>query len=465
MKLLRLMRCAFIALTFSQFLSVTGAQAQTQVRHTIIAASGDVAPAGGKYNGFLNTLAVNARGQVTFDTRLGGPSTTGVFVNDGTTTSAIALGGNPDPTAGNFNFVSTPFLTTRGDVIFDTGTSIFRSDGKRNVAVVQNGDAAPGGGSLVQTSHAVNSQGLIAFGAFVTGGVINEGIFRNEGSHTIPIALDGTPAPTGGTFLFFSTPVIDERGRVAFFAGTTGGSADFGIYRGDGENIATIFAANQPVPGGGTFVDFGEPVINKHGQVLALANLDNAAGPFGVIVGDGTDTVAIAISGQAAPKGGIYATDVALQFLGRVLNDRGQVAFAAFLKGGTSQSGIFRGDGITTTAIALQGTAAAGTTGTFASFGDIKIGDDGQVAFIATLTAGVGGVDASNNMGIWVGTSEMDLHLVVRSGQVIAGKTLARPLSLGPRQINSERPIVWLGRFGGNSTAIVSSDIDRESDQ
>ena len=460
MKLLRLVSCAFIALMLSQFLTVTRVRAQVQ--HTIIAASGDAAPAGGNYNGFLNTLAVNARGQVTFDTRLGGPSTTGVFVFDGTTTSAIALGGNLDPTAGNFNFVSNPFITTRGDVIFDSGTGIFRGDGKRNVAVVQNGDAAPGGGSLTKTSHAVNSQGLVAFGAFVTGGVINEGIFRNDGSRTIPIAVDGTSAPTGGTFLFFSTPVMDDLGRVAFFAGTTGGSADFGIYRGDGQNITTIFAANQPVPGGGTFVDFGEPVINKHGQVLALANLDNAVGPFGVVVGDGTDTVAIAISGQAAPKGGIYSTSVALQFLGRVLNDRGQVAFAAFLTGGTSQSGIFRGDGITTTPIALQGTAAPGTTGTFASFGDIKIGNDGRVVFIATLTSGIGGVDSSNNTGIWAGTSETDLHLVARAGQLIGAKSLARPLRLGPCEINSERPIVWLGRFADNSTAIVSSDVNGE---
>jgi hypothetical protein len=53
---------------------------------------------------------------------------------------------------------------------------------------------------------------------------------------------------------------------------------------------------------------------------------------------------------------------------------------------------------------------------------------------------------------------------VARSGQVIAGKTLTRPLSLGPRQINSERPIVWIGRFAGNSTAIVSSDVGEDSD-
>lgn len=463
MKVPRLICCAVIALTLSQFLSVTSVLAQ--VRHTIIAASGDAAPAGGNYVGFLNTLAVNARGQLAFDARLGGPSATGVFVSNGITTSAIALGGNPDPTAGNFSFVSTPFITTRGDVIFNTDTGIFRSDDRRTVALVQNGDAAPGGGTLIPTAYAANSQGLIALGAFVTDGVSTEGVFRNDGTHTIAIALDGTPAPTGGTFLFFSSPVIDEDGQVTFFAGTTGGSADFGIYRGDGENITTIFAANQTAPGGGTFVDFGEPVTNKHGQVLVLGSLDNGAGPFGLILGDGTDAIAIALSGHAAPEGGAYATAVPIQFFGSVLNDRGQAAFGAFLTGGASHSGVFRGDGTTTTPIALEGTAAAGTTGTFASFGDIKIGNDGLVVFIATLTPGVGGVDLSNNIGIWAGTSKTDVHLLARTGQLIAGKTLTRPLRLGPLQINSERPIVWLGRFADNSTAIVSSDANGESDQ
>src|SRR5262249_38540982 len=146
-----------------------------------------------------------------------------------------------------------------------------------------------------------------------------------------------------------------------------------------------------------------------------------------------------------------------------ILNARGQAAFEVLLTGGASRSGIFRGDGATTTPIALQGTAAAGTTGTFASFGDVKMGKDGRVAFIGTLTQGVGGVDASNNMGIWVGTSAMDLHLLVRTGQIIAGKTLTKPLSLGQLEIN-ERTVVWLGRFSGNSTAIVFSDLDGGSD-
>jgi hypothetical protein len=111
--------CALITLT----LAATGVRAQ--VTHTVIAASGDAAPAGGNYTTLPDAPALNARGQMAFDAVLGGPSTRGVFLSDGITTASIALSGNPDPAAGNFNFVSTPFLTTRGDVIFTTDTGFF----------------------------------------------------------------------------------------------------------------------------------------------------------------------------------------------------------------------------------------------------------------------------------------------------------------------------------------------------
>jgi hypothetical protein len=458
---------AQIALTLTLFLSA--ADAQAQVRHTIIAASGDAAPAGGNYLGFFSTPASNVGGQVAFDAFLGGPSRLGVFIGRGTTTSAIALGGDPDPAAANFGFVIAPFLTTLGEVIFITETGFFRGDGRRAIPLVQSGDPAPGGGSLdLGEGYAANSLGGIAYRTLVTGGVAAQGIFRSDSTRTIVIALDTTVPPTGGTFSLLGQPVIDERGEVAFFAAMTGGSADFAIFRGDGENLTTIFAANQPAPGGGTFRDFGTPVINKHGQVLSFAFLNNELRPLGFFLGDGRDAVAIALAGEAAPKGGSYCRpgDLgcpnAVQFFGRTLNDRGQVAFSVFLTGGGSRSGIFRGDGATTTPIALEGTAAPGTTGTFDSFGEMTIGEDGRVAFIGTLALGVGGVDASNNMGIWVGTSETDLHLVARTGQVIAGKTLTRPEALGQLQMSGS-PVVWRGRFSGFSSAIVSSDLDGES--
>jgi hypothetical protein len=439
--------CALIALMLAQFSWTAGAQAEAT--HTIIAASGAAAPAGGTFRFFLN-VALNARGQVAFDAGLGGPSTSGVFVNDGMTTSVIALGGDPDPAAGNFSSVFAPSITTRGDVIFTTFDAVFRSDGKTTLPLMQNGDAAPGGGNLILSSIPVaNSRGSIAYLAAVTGSDSTLGIFRNDGSQTVAIARDNTFAPTGGTFVFFAGPVIDKHDRVAFFAGTTG-STDFGIYRGDGQTTTTIFAANQSAPGGGTFLDFSDPAINKHGEVLAVALLQG--GGSGLFLGDGIDAVAIARSGDAAPQGGNYA----IFFAPLILNDRGQAAFDVLLTGGASRSGIFRGDGVVTTPIALQGTAAPGTTGTFDSFQDITMGKDGTVAFIGNLTLGVGGVDTSNNMGIWVGTSDTDLGLVARTGQIIGGKTLIRPESLAQLEMN-EGPVVWRGRFSGPSAAIVSS--------
>ena len=435
--------CALIILTLAQLLAATSAHAQ--VTHTVIAAQGDAAPVGGNYGSFINTLALNARGQVAFDVFLSGPSTAGVFVNDGRTTSPTALAD-----ATNFGFVFGPSLANNGSVTFDTDTGIFRNDGTRTVPLMQNGVTAPGGGNLsLSGTHVANSHGVIAYRAFVTGDVSTQGIFRNDDDHITEIARDNTGAPTGGTFIFFSVPAINDDGQVVFFAETTGGSADFAIYRGDGESISTIFAANQSAPGGDTFVDFSDPLINKRSQVLALGVLENGTGLF---LGDGVNTRAIALSGQAAPEGGNYR-----DFSGsHILNDHNQVAFEARLIG-ASRSGVFRWDNAIITPIALAGKAAAGTTGTFDTFGDMKMGQDGTVAFIATLTVGVGGVDASNNIGIWVGTSQTDLRLVARTGENIGGRTLTRPLSLGQLEFNN-RPIVWFGRFAGNTTAIVSSD-------
>ena len=109
MNLYRFMSCSpavsvFVVLAVVQLVSATGVQAQ--VRHTIIAASGEAAPAGGTYGNFLNTISLNARGEVAFDVRLGGPSTSGVFVSNGATTQAIAA--VPAQTAANQITWTTP---------------------------------------------------------------------------------------------------------------------------------------------------------------------------------------------------------------------------------------------------------------------------------------------------------------------------------------------------------------------
>ena len=427
--------------------------------HSIVAAAGAPAPAGGNYLMFLHAR-LNDRPEVAFDAILGGPSHSGVFVGDGRRTTTIALGGNPDPATGNFGFVNDPFITPNGNVVFDVNlNSAFRSNRKEAVPLVQIGDPAPGGGTLMpQAGYVANDGGAIAYWAPVSDSTATQGIFRTDGTETVAIARDDIGAPTGGSFTLLGAPVINNRGEVAFFAEMSGGVADFGIFRGDGGDLTPVFVANQVAPGGGTFTDFGEPVINAHGQVAARCFLANNASVSGLFVGDGTNAVAIAFEGQPAPKGGNYG-----QFAAPTrLNDRGEVAFPVLMTGGTSSLGIFRGNGERTTAVALAGTLAPGTTGTFEAFGNIKLGIDGRVAFIATLAVGVGGVDFSNNRGIWIGNSDEDLQLVVRTGEVIDGNVLTGlPTdSAGFNEFDmNENALVWIGSFQSTGRAVVFSQI------
>ena len=437
---------ALAASTAWPFAQVSSA-ANVNVRHTVLAATGQASPIGGNYLPFsFSNLSLNAQHEVAFDAVVGAPSfTAGVFVNDGKTTATVALG------------ATNPSITLNGDVLFDVnGSDTYKSDGKTIIPIVRDGDPAPGGGTLTPTGRVTNDHGVIAYGAILSGSNGTQGIFRSDAGQTVAIARDDINAPTGGVFTLLGNPVINDRGQVAFYSNMSGGSGDFGIFRGDGSELKPVFVANQIAPGGATFEDFSNPVINRSGQVAASASLTNGTSDFGLFVGDGNNSIAIALGGQAAPKGGNYSTGF---FLPLRINDSGEVGFFAGLSdGGTRRSGLFRGNGEFTTPIAISGTNAPGTTGTFDSFRDFQLLNDGRIAFIATLTFGVGGVNASNNMGIWIGTSDEDLQLVVRTGDAIDGRVLTRlpQFGQGNQFVINENDVVWVGTFG-TTKAIVSS--------
>jgi hypothetical protein len=70
----------------------------------------------------------------------------------------------------------------------------------------------------------------------------------------------------------------------------------------------------------------------------------------------------------------------------------------------------------------------------------------------------------TNNRGIWVGTSDADLQLVVRTGQVIDGKVLTRlPAIFGQFAMN-EDGVAWIGSFGPRTTAVVFSRIGSQAE-
>src|SRR5689334_14849642 len=214
---------ASMALPFAQISSA----ANVKVRHTVIAATGEASPIGGNYLLFSFTnVSLNARHEVGFDATVGAPSfTTGVFVNDGKTTSTVALGANPDPAGPRFGSVFNPFITPNGNVFFDAnGSDTYVSDGKTFVPVVRDGDAAPGGGTLSPIGRVTNDHGVSAYGAFLSGSTGTQGVFRSDEKQTVAIARDDVNAPTGGQFTLFTNPVINDRGQVAFYSNMSGGS-------------------------------------------------------------------------------------------------------------------------------------------------------------------------------------------------------------------------------------------------
>ena len=446
---------ALTVLAFTQILSAEGAKCR--VRHTIVAASGDAAPAGGNYLifSFINA-SLNARHSVAFDAFISGqPPTSGIFVRDGKTTSTVALGANPDPAAPSFGTVMDPFITNNGEVVFNGDLGVFRSNGRSIVPLVRIGDPVPGVGTLASLlgARAVNDRGAIAYAAGVSGAAAGQVIFRADGARTTTIARDDVDPPTGGKFTALLTLDMNNRGQVAFKSEMTGGSADNGVFRGEGGRLTPIFVTNQIAPGGATFQDFSIPEINEQGQVATIGLLTNGASNAGMFVGDGRETVAIALDGQPAPKGGNYSILESFK-----LNDRGEVAFLSRLTG--ASSGVFRGNGKRTTTLALAGTSAPGTTGVFQSFGDVlELENDGRVAFVAQLATGVGGVDSSNNLGIWVGTSEEDLKLLVRTGDNIDGKVLTNlpffDITGHPLDMNGN-DVLWRGSFGAVKAFVLS---------
>jgi hypothetical protein len=160
---------AIIALAYA---SISAADARIEVRHTIVAASGTAAPAGGNYLPLFLNARLNTRHEVAFDAIVDGPPiTTGVFVADGRTASTIVLGTHPDPAAPSFGLVGNPFITRTGEVLFQANSSdIFTSDARTIVALVRNGDHAPGGGTVTPTApFAANDHGAIVYAASISG--------------------------------------------------------------------------------------------------------------------------------------------------------------------------------------------------------------------------------------------------------------------------------------------------------
>lgn len=391
--------------------------------------------------------SINNPGQVAFGADLPASAGEAIYVTDNGQIKAIAQTGQAAPGGGTFDitFLGQPALNEQGNVAFTftlapfslpygikAGVYRFSSaNGELSAVVVPGVTPAPGGGKFAGATFraSLNNPGDVTFTGIVPATIgpgaslgLGQGIFQaNRFGEISTVVRPGDPAPGGGTFDFAQNSWINDRGDVAFGGHLAGEECiDEGatlpafifcaesVYVKDAATGAIRSIAHQgdPAPGGGVFrVAFG-PVLNDRGDIAFIGDLTPAPDfgeTLGVFLNTRGTTVSMALPGDPMPGGGhlLTASNSTLDFY---LNNRGEVAFAAFLdtdsnSDGIQDTGVYVASGGLLRLVARTGTvipgvgAIAQASASFAQLPPSPLSgaannDRGQVFFNATLTDG-----------------------------------------------------------------------------
>lgn len=322
----------------------------------------------------------------------------------------VAAAGQAAPGGGTFERFSVESLPVvapvndRGQIAFfatllrsAAAEGIFLASGSAITRVAVDGDPAPGGGTLSGFGKhpipALNAHGTVAFAAAVAGGTTVEGLFLSSRGRLRSVAVAGGPAPgvPSGTLAALDAPALNDRDDVAFLATARRGRESVeAIYLRAGRALTKVVAQGDPAPAGGTFAGFGPPALNAGGAVAFAAVIEGRAVPGGVFMADRSGIRMLVGAGDESPLGGIYA-----KFSERIaLNDAGAVAFTAVLKGARAAHAVVLVEAGRARAIAAVDEEAPGG-GTFSHFGPWpSLTGAGTAGFTASIDRGGTGVAA-----------------------------------------------------------------------
>ena len=348
-----------------------------------------------------------------------------------------------DTTSGYNGFVGGA-LNNSGQVGFEASIgpneTIFTSNGISRTTIAQTGPSF----SILFAPTSINASGAVAFQGLTPQSVF--GLFTGSGGSLTTIASEGV------TFNSLYGGSINNAGSVAFIGN---GSSSSAVYAGNGGALTTIAQT------GATYNGFGSiPAINQSGTVAFEAG--TTGGGAGVFAGNGTSTTTIFSSSLLQPgnptfnnagtaaftlqngsnfsivtgNGSGPLTTIATTTGGvfsnfqsnPAINNNGQVAFLADLTAGGTE--IFTGTSSGLTKVIETGDTLFGSTVTYLAFDSNGLNDHGQVSFFYILADGVNGIGIASPMASSVPEPQsivlavMGLGLVVLSRLQIRGRAL-----------------------------------------
>ncbi|MGA2263850.1 MAG: choice-of-anchor tandem repeat NxxGxxAF-containing protein, partial [Acidobacteriota bacterium] len=373
---------------------------------------------------------------------LGGAAYYGEFLVSGSGTVNLMSTADPQPAGARVSLQTIGGAAIAGDY---AGFTTQRDGGRASVAshniathatsiVATEGDPAPDGiggqvsvAPIYPAAPQINASGTAVFGASIHGGPNNNSsiiFMRPWGGALTKVIGNGDVDPgTGRAFSYVSLDstidrsLLNDAGQVAFMGTLQGSPAANGIFVIlPGSPSAKIALTGDAAPGGGTFASFSFLSLNQAGQVVFLANVQSGAIQYqGIFVGaPGIAPVKIARAGDSGPGGSTFS---AFAYPG--FNNLGEVAFMATLNGGPG-GGVFIGSagGGVPVALALNGDPApVGGNFSITSAGpDVLINDRHDVLFRADLSGG------SANSGYFLRRGSLGaLKAMVLQGQPAPG--------------------------------------------
>lgn len=317
--------------------------------------------------------------------------------------------------------------------------------------IVRTGDSAPGtqsGTTFAGLSRGtLNNSGQIVFLGDLTGQGVNatnnRGLWIGNTSDVNLLARTGDEAPGMESDVVFeqiwNTPfgfpppmVLNDSGQTAFWGLVTGEGVDntnnAGIWMGSRNDLSLVARSGAAVPDADpevTFQNFENDMsLNNQGQIAFVGNI---AGP-----GIFDDSNEVLFSGSAGDLSMLIregddapGTDNGVVFRGfdaPVIDNTGNTFFAGRLEGSgidnTNNFGYWAGSADNIELIVRHGDAAPDIQeNVLIEFvNDFIVGDEGQFAFLASLTGS--GIDESNSIGLFSADRGGSLSLIARIGDL-----------------------------------------------